>query len=140
MSLVLDTNVVSELIRPKPSAAVLDWFASEHRRPYISAITRAELLIGVLSLPAGKRRRELEAAIGELLDVRFGAWCLPFDSGAADAFARIEVARLRTGRLASTEDSQIAAIALTHGLAVVTRNVAHFEAISGVEVMNPWDS
>lgn len=140
MSLLLDTNVLSELLRPKPSAAVLDWFAGEHRRPYISAITRAELLTGAYALPAGKRRREIEAALADLLDGRFGAWCLPFDAGAADAFARIEVERLKTGRLASTEDTQIAAIALTHGLAVVTRNVAHFESISGLEVINPWDA
>lgn len=140
MSLLLDTNVLSELIRPKPSAAVLDWFEGEHRRLYISSITRAELLTGVLALPAGRRRRELEAAVRDLLDARFGAWCLPFDSAAAEAFARIEAERLKTGRLASTEDTQIAAIARTHDLVVVTRNAVHFEAISGLEVINPWDA
>lgn len=138
--MLLDTNVLSELLKPTPSHAVLDWFAEPRGVLYLSAITRAELLVGAARLPVGKRRRALEAGLHELFDIRFPARCLPFDAGAADRFAEIKEHRFRQGRGISTEDAQIAAIALEQALVLVTRNADDFDDIPGLELINPWES
>ena len=138
--MLLDTNVVSELLKPRPSAAVMDWFSVPHGALYLSAITRAELLLGAALLPVGKKRRELEAGLYEMFDARFAARCLAFDAGAADRFAQIKAHRTRHGRGISTEDAQIAAIALAQELPLVTRNVVDFDEIPGLEILNPWDA
>lgn len=138
--MLLDTNVISELLKPVPSAAVMDWLLMQHGPPYVSAITRAELFLGAALLPAGKKRRELEAGLHEMFDSRFQARCLAFDAGAADRFVQLKVHRTRIGRGISTEDAQIAAIALAQELSLVTRNVDDFAHIPGLEVLNPWDA
>jgi toxin FitB len=136
--MVLDTNVVSELLRERPEPAVLDWFAA---RPtdglYVAAVTQAEMLLGVRLLPAGKRRNALEQAVDRSFEKHFDGRVLPFDSHAALPYASIVASRRRAGRPIGQFDAQIAAIALIHGMKLVTRNVGDFEGC-GLGLTNPW--
>lgn len=136
--MLLDTNVISELLKPNPAEAVMAWFGALRGPLYVSTITRAELFLGAALLPAGKRRRELEAGLHEMFDTRFAARCLAFDAGAADRFVQLKVLRTRQGRGISTEDAQIAAIALAQELPLATRNVKDFARLPGLEVLDPW--
>lgn len=137
-ALVLDTNVVSELMRPAPAQAVLDWFAAQEPAAlFLSAISEAELRTGAAMLPAGRRREALAAAIDAMVAEDFAGRLLAFDSGAAKACATIAEARRAAGRPISAADCQIAAIALARGAAVATRNVGDF-AGCGIEVVDPW--
>jgi predicted nucleic acid-binding protein len=136
--IVLDTNVVSEVLKPKPSAQVLSWMAAYPReRLFITTITQAEILYGVELLPAGKRRAALQADIDAILDVEFAGRILPCDEQAAQAFSRIAAERRTSGRPIAAFYAQIVAIALSRGAAVATRNVRDFEDC-GVTVLNPW--
>ena len=136
--IVLDTNVVSELIRPRSNPSVVDWVA---RQPgtslFISAVTEAELRYGVAILPAGHRRERLAAEIESTLREDFSRRILPFDSAAARAYATIMADRRATGRPISQADCQIAAIARARGAPVATRDVTDF-AGCGIKVVNPW--
>lgn len=137
--LLLDTNVVSELMRAQPSPVVLDWFARQQNAHFfISAITRAEILLGIALLPAGKRRDTLAAAAEQMFAEDFAQRCLPFDAACADEYAWIVAWRTRHGRAISTEDAQIAAIALARDVPLVTRNGKDFEEIDGLMVLDPW--
>ena len=135
---VLDTNVVSELMRPAPEPAVEAWVA-QHRAAdmYFTAIGEAELRYGVAIMPAGRRRDALAAAVDGLIREDFGGRVLPFDSAAARAYAEIAAARRSAGRPVGQADCQIAAIALARGFAVATRNVPDF-ADMAIEVADPW--
>jgi len=136
--IVLDTNVLSEVMKPKPSAQVLLWMAAYPReRLFITTITQAEVLYGVRILPAGKRRAALQADIDAILDVEFAGRILPFDEQAARAFSRIAAERRGSGRPIAEFDAQIVAIAFSRGAAVATRDVRGFEGC-GVTVLNPW--
>lgn len=135
---VIDTNVASELMRPSPVPAVATWTAGrDAEEMYLTAVSEAELLYGVAIAPAGRRRDELEAAMARWLDVGFAGRILPFDSAAARAYADIAAGRRSAGRPISQADCQIAAIARSRGMAVVTRNVRDFED-AGIEVVDPW--
>lgn len=136
---VLDTNVVSELMRQAPSTAVLAW-ADKHPRAqlFITAITRAEIRYGIALLPTSRRQRDLIARADRLFDEMFGGRVLPFDAHAADVFAEIAVRRRRDGRPISQSDGQIAAIARTRGAKLATRDSADF-VDTGVTIINPWD-
>ena len=140
--LLLDTNVLSELMRPQPSPAVLAWFDARQaeRTPLLtSSITQAEVLLGIALLPAGRRRSGLAVAAAGLFDEDFGAdACLPFDAAAAADYAMLVAARTARGRPISTEDGQIAAIALSRGLVLATRNGRDFDDITGLTVQDPW--
>lgn len=139
---LLDTNVLSELMRAQPAPAVLAWFDARHadRTPLLtSSITQAEVLLGIALLPAGRRRSQLAAAAAGLFDDDFGAdACLPFDAAAAADYAVLVAARSAQGRPISTEDGQIAAIAVSRGLALATRNGRDFEGIDDLTVQDPW--
>ncbi|MGH7098200.1 MAG: type II toxin-antitoxin system VapC family toxin [Stellaceae bacterium] len=136
--IVLDTNVVSEALRPTPSAKVLAWMRSEPLAAlFTTSITEAELLYGVVLLPDGLRRRSLEAAIMQILATQFRGRILPFDSAAAREFAGIAAARRRAGRPLAEADGRIAAIARSRGASLATRNVGDF-AGCGLNVIDPW--
>ncbi len=138
--LLLDTNVLSEIMRPEPEPRVIRWFkAQQGAMLATSAITRAELLLGVTLLPAGKRRERIAAAIALTFNEDFAGNCLPFDAAAADEYALLVAARARAGRPIATEDAQIAAIALVHDLSLVTRNRKDFAGIRGLTLVDPWE-
>ena len=137
--MVLDTNVLSELMRPQPAARVMAWFDGKAETAFfITAITRAEILLGIDLLPAGRRRDALAEAAGRMFEQDFGGRCLPFDEHAAGIYARVVAERTRAGQPISTEDGEIAAISLLHGLPLVTRNVKDFDNIAGLNLVNPW--
>ncbi|MBV9237742.1 MAG: type II toxin-antitoxin system VapC family toxin [Xanthobacteraceae bacterium] len=136
--ILLDTNVLSELMRPAPSVAVENWIG---RQPvasiFISAITEAELRYGVALLPEGRRQVQLLAKIEAMLAEDFAGRILPFDSPAASAYADIAVTRRRLGRPMSQADAQIAAIASSRGASLATRNMDDF-LDCGIDVVDPW--
>ena len=137
--IVIDTNVVSELMRAAPNQAVLDWFG--HRAAsdlHISAVTEAELRRGIAILPEGRRRDTLADAINAMVTEDFADRVLAFDGPAAVAFAAIFAERRAIGRPISFPDCQIAATARARGAAVATRNIGDFEGC-GIDVVNPWD-
>lgn len=136
--IVLDTNVVSEALRPTPSAKVLVWMRSEPLTAlFTTSITEAELRYGAALSPDGRRRRSLEAAIMQILATQFPGRILPFDSTAAREFADIAAARRRAGRPIAEADARIAAIARSRGASLATRNVTDF-AGCGLNVIDPW--
>ena len=136
---LLDTNVVSELMRAKPSEAVVAWFA-QHQQAilFTSAVTQAEVLLGVALLPEGKRKKALAEDAEITFEQDFAGRCLSFDGMAATEYALLSAERTRAGKPMSTADAQIAAIALSHKLALVTRNTKDFSDIRGLQVINPW--
>ena len=136
--ILLDTHILSEVIRPSPEPVVLDWLAAQPTTSvFISAITEAELRTGVAFLPEGKRRAVLAAEIAAMLEVDFFGRILPFDSLAAIAYAEIVAIRRQNGRPISQADAQIAAIAHSRGAVLATRNIADFDRC-GIEIINPW--
>lgn len=138
--MLIDTNVISELMRPDPAPAVLAWFGGRNSSQlYLSTVAEAELRRGALMLPAGKRRRQLVDAIDTMIAEDFADRVLPFDSAAAVAFAEIFATRRETGRPISFPDCQIAATARASGAALATRDVADFEGC-GVTVVDPWQA
>ena len=139
-SFLLDTNVLSELMRERPATAVQDWFAQNIHLPmHTSSITQAEILTGVALLPEGKRRTWLAEAAGQMFEQDFApGHCHAFDAVAAHHYAVIVASRTRTGQPISTEDAQIAAIALANGLTLATRNTRDFDNIEGLTLANPW--
>lgn len=140
---LLDTNVISELSKPSPSEAVLSWFAATPAQHiYISSVTLCEIEFGLALLPAGKRRDALRAAMQGLVQEEFAGRCLPLDARCAATYGQLAAAQQLKGRTCSTEDAMIAAIALTHQQALVTRNAKDFEGIEGIEglrIVNPWN-
>lgn len=137
--IVVDTNVVSELMRAAPSTAVLDWFGRRDAGDlHISAVTEAELRRGVAILPGGRRRDALADAVDAMIAEDFADRVLAFDGPAAIAFAAVFAGRRALGRPIGFPDCQIAATARARGAAVATRNVEDFEGC-GISVMNPWD-
>ena len=138
--ILLDTNVISELMRAEPAQAVLDWFAQHDASDlFISAITEAELRTGVAILPEGQRRNRLQHAIDAMIDQDFQSRILPFDSLAAKAYAEIAAQRRAAGRPIAEADCQIAAIARAIDALIATRNVKDFDGC-GVRVINPWNA
>lgn len=136
--ILLDTNILSELMRPAPEPAVEQWLAAQpDASVFISAITEAELRYGAALLPTGKRRTALVAEIEAMLEEIFGGRILPFDSSAAQAFAVLASERRQAGRPISQADAQVAAVARSRGASLATRNVEDFEGC-GIEVINPW--
>jgi predicted nucleic acid-binding protein len=136
--IVLDTNVISEPLRPHCSETVTAWLDAQAAETlYITAINAAELWAGVALLPEGARKRALESSLADLLDRLFGGRLLDFDRRAARAYAEIARKTAAAGVHLPLADGLIAAIAQAHGFAVATRDTAPFRA-AGIEVINPW--
>lgn len=136
---LLDTNVLSELMRESPAPAVLQWFAGRAASLlHTSTVTQAEVLAGIALLPAGKRRDTLAQAAQQIFKEDFGGRCVAFDSAAAEHYALLRAQRQHAGQPIHTEDAQIAAIALAAGMALVTRNTKDFAGIDGLALVNPW--
>ena len=135
---LIDTNVVSELMRQTPAPAVMAWFAAQDSGAlYLTAISEAELRTGVAILPAGRRRERLAVEVDAVVREDFAGRVLPFDSAAARAYAVIVASRRSTGWPIPEADCQIAAIARARDAAVATRNAADFEHC-GIAVIDPW--
>lgn len=138
--IILDTNVISELIRSAPDPRVLDWLAAQPRTAlYTTSINRAELLYGASILPAGRRRDGIRAAVTAIFDNEFAERVLPFDDRAADHYARIVSLRRRLGRPIEGFDALIAAITAATGYRIATRDIGGFSDC-GIDVINPWQA
>jgi predicted nucleic acid-binding protein len=136
--IVLDTNVVSELMRPSASPAVQEWVAGQPSASlFTTTITQAQILYGVALLPRGRRRKLLEAAVEAMFEEDFADRVLPFDAAAAHAFAQIAVDPRRAGKPIAQLDAQIAAIARARDATIATRNVGDFEGC-GLDLFDPW--
>ena len=136
--ILLDTNVLSELMKAKPDEGVVAWVDRQATRTlFITAITRAEIELGIALLPEGQRKQEIRKAAGRMFEA-FSSRLLVFGDMAAIEYGQLVAHRTRSGRPIAVEDAQIAAIALVHGLKVATRNVRDFENISNLSVVNPW--
>ena len=135
---VLDTNVVSELMRDDPHADVLAWLDDRPTRElFVTAVTEAEVRTGIAFLPKGRRRRGIAEAADRAFGGLFAGRVLPFDSEAARAYAEVATARRAAGRPISQADGQIAAIARSRGMAVATRNVRDFDHME-IDLIDPW--
>ncbi len=135
---LLDTNVVSELMRPRPHAGVRAWLASQPgAEVFLPVIVEAELRYGAAILPPGRRRERLAEQIARMLQDDFCGRILPFDCDAAQSYATLAASRRAGGDPIRSMDGQIAAIARCRGAALATRNVRDFRNC-GVEVINPW--
>lgn len=136
--ILLDTNVVSEPLRPHAAPEVLAWIdAQAIETLYLSAITLAELRFGVLAMPDGRRKDGLQRHLDERVVPLFGDRILPFGVEAAATYADLRVRARAAGKAIGTSDGYIAAIALAHGLTVATRDTSPFLA-AGLNVINPW--
>ncbi|MBY3127470.1 type II toxin-antitoxin system VapC family toxin [Rhizobium laguerreae] len=135
--IVLGTNVISELLTPAPNVGVIEWLGAQHPLSvFTTAITEAEILYGLRLLPHGRRRSDLEAAVLPIFNEDMSGRVLPFDRDAADVYAII-TDRRKAGRPIRQFDAQIAAIAISRGASLATRNVSDFEGI-GLQIINPW--
>ena len=138
--ILLDTNVVSELMRRAPDPSVMAWIDGKPQYSlYVSSVTRAEVDLGIAILPEGRRKQGLQAAALRMF-AEFHGRCLAFDEPAASRYAVLVSARMRAGRPISVEDAQIAAMALAGGFVLATRNVGDFEGIDGLSVVDPFTS
>lgn len=136
--IVLDTNVVSEPLKPKPDAAVLHWLdAQDPQTLYITTINYAELLAGIALMPPGRKRTALKSAFDSQIMPLFDGRILQFDAKAAAVFAQINAKVQSQGAAISFADCAIAAIAQVNNFSVATRNLRDFKT-TGVALLNPW--
>jgi toxin FitB len=135
--ILLDTNVVSEATKPDPDPAVCSWLDEQTAETlFLSSVTIAELMFGIGSLPKGKRKDRLTAALDGVLEL-FAGRILPFDTGAARRYADLAVKVRAAGKGFPTPDGYIAAIAAAHDFAVASRDASAFAA-AGLTVIDPW--
>ena len=138
MSFLLDTNVVSEWTKPRPNPGVAQWLAEvDEDEVFLSVVTFAELRHGIERLPAGARRRRLDEWLRQDLPLRFEARIVGVDGAIGDEWGRLAARCERRGRPIHAMDALIAATAQIHGLTLVTRNTADFEAFVSA-LLNPW--
>jgi predicted nucleic acid-binding protein len=136
--ILLDTNVISEAMRPSPEPAVMAWLKSQNRAElWTCTIVVAEVYSGLDLMPAGKRQRQLFERAELMFDRFFGARILAFDLPAARAYGAVLKARQAKGLPIDEMDALLAATALANGAALATRNEAHFQSC-GIRVLNPW--
>lgn len=137
--IVVDTNVISEVMRPQPSPAVLNWLnAQDGNLLFITTVTLAEIGYGLRILPDGQRRWQLHSQFEQFVTQAFEERVLAFTASAARAYAEIMGHRKEVGHPMSLPDGQIASIAHAHGFAVATRNIKDFEGC-GIELINPFN-
>lgn len=135
--ILLDTNVISEALRPSGRADVLDWLDAQAMETlYLSTITLAELRFGIAALPAGRRQEVLAQRLDQDVLPLFHGRVLPFDTAAADAYGVLRARARAAGKAVGVADGYIAAIAMVHGLTVATRDTGPFEA-AGLKVISP---
>jgi len=138
--LILDTNVISEILRQEPNESVVTWFESQPRHQlFTTAVTQAEILYGIALLPKGSRRQKLLDVAQLIFEEDLESRILAFGSDAATRYAEIGAARRTSGRPISQFDAMIASIAHLHGAKIVTRNTSDFDNC-GIEIINPWES
>jgi hypothetical protein len=138
VNFLIDTNVVSEWVRPRPDPGVAAWLAeADEDRVFLSVVTLAELRHGIARMADGRRRRRLDEWLSHELPLRFEGRVLPVDTGIADAWGRLVAEREAAGRPIGAMDAFIAATAGVHDLTLVTRNAADF-APSVRAIVNPW--
>jgi predicted nucleic acid-binding protein len=137
---LLDTNCISELVRPKPEPRVLDWMeAADEATLYLSVLTVGEIRKGVAGLAQGKRRTQLETWLEVDLRARFSGRIMPIDGAIADRWGLLTAEAKRKGNPLSVIDGLLAATALHHNLTVVSRNASDFSN-AHVPVLNPWEA
>jgi toxin FitB len=140
MSFLLDTNVVSEWVKPRPDPGVVAWCASiDEDRTFISVVTLAELRYGIERLPIGRRRLRLEEWLEHELLSRFEGRILSIDVAIGDAWGKVVARADKNGQPANTMDAFLAATAELHQLTVVTRNIGDFRKLTN-SVINPWNN
>ncbi len=138
--IVLDTNVISEPVKPLADAGVVAWLDRQGKETlYLCAPVLMEVLLGIALLPDGKRKSAMKTAMQALLANYFADRFLAFEREAAVAYAALAGRASARGYSVSVGDCQIASIAAVHGFAVATRDTAPFQAV-GVRVINPWES
>ncbi|KUZ71702.1 plasmid stability protein StbB [Burkholderia ubonensis] len=136
--ILVDTNVLSEPLRPAPNASVVEWLDAQNVETlFLAAISLAELRFGVAAMPEGKRRDWLHRSIEQRAVPAFRGRILPFDAAASEAYARLRARARAAGSVIAPADGYIAATAEANGLIVATRDVAPFEA-AGLRVIDPW--
>jgi len=136
--IVLDTNVVSELMKTEVDAALLGWLNQQPRLSiWVSTITVFEIRLGIGLLPASRRRMQLEQSFMRMLSEKIENRTLPFDTAAAEQAATLSAARQRSGRLGELRDTMIAGIAISRRATLATRNTRHFADLP-TPVVNPW--
>ncbi len=137
--IVIDTNVISEVMRMQPSSAVLHWLNKQTTHQlYTTSVTIAEILYGLRIMPEGKRRRKLEFNFETFITNAFGPRILDFDEAAGRKYADLMAYRKTMGLPMSLSDGQIASIAYAHNYSVATRNIDDFESC-GLELINPFE-
>jgi hypothetical protein len=137
--IVVDTNVISEVMRPQPSATVLNWLnAQDSNRLFITTVTLAEIGYGLRILPEGQRRWQLHNRFEQFIAQAFEDRVLDFTASAARDYAELMGHRKEVGRPMNLPDGQIAGIAHAHGFSVATRNIRDFEDC-GLELINPFE-
>ena len=135
---VLDTNVVSEIMRDEPHPVVFAWLDERPTRElFVTAVTEAEVRTGIAFLPGGRRRSRIAEAADRAFGGLFADRVLPFDSQAARVYAGIAAAGRAAGRPVSQADGQIAAIVRSRGMALATRNIRDFADV-GIDLIDPW--
>lgn len=138
--ILLDTNVLSELMRAKPAPQVLEWVDAQPVGDLvITSITVAEILYGIAKMPDGKRKQGLLDVASVMFDEDFAGNILPFDADAAVHYAEIAAETEAKGRVVDMADAQIAAIGRLHDAVIATRNIRHFETL-GVALVDPWSN
>lgn len=137
--IVIDTNIISETMRPKPNRKVIAWLNQQHSLDlFVSSISIAEISYGLYVLPDGKRKQQLHIRFEQFINNAFQFRLLTFDEPAARMYGRVMGEAKRTGHPMSIADGQIAAIALANDFAVATRNIKDFN-YCGVRLVNPFD-
>lgn len=136
--IVLDTNVISELMKAHPAAALFAWVEAQPApQLFTTSVCKAEILYGIAALPPGRRRSALKAAAQAMFAEDFAERVLPFEAAAAEHYAEIVAVRRRAGRPIEGFDAQIAATALAFGADIATRDIGGF-AGCGVNLIDPW--